>query len=45
MAVPVLRVPEDREGGNGKNVKGNVIIKGAESANLNIEPDDGSVIS
>ncbi|KAF8191166.1 hypothetical protein BJ912DRAFT_1041728 [Pholiota molesta] len=45
MAVPALRVLEDREGGNGKkikkNVKGSVLVKGAGGAN--IDADDGSV--
>ncbi|KAF9486247.1 hypothetical protein BDN70DRAFT_846753 [Pholiota conissans] len=45
MAVPALRVLEDREGGNGKkikkNVKGSVLIKSSGSPNPDI--DDGSV--
>ena len=46
MAVPALRVLEDKEGGNGKkikkNVKGGVLVKG--SGIGIIESEDGSVI-
>ncbi|PPQ88539.1 hypothetical protein CVT25_009919 [Psilocybe cyanescens] len=46
MAVPALRVLEDREGGNGKkikkNVKGSVPIKGTTSGI--IDSEDGSVV-
>ncbi|KAF8804632.1 hypothetical protein BYT27DRAFT_7106313 [Phlegmacium glaucopus] len=46
MAVPALRVLEDKEGGNGKkikkNVKGGVVVKG--SGIGVIESEDGSVI-
>ena len=46
MAVPALRVLEDRDGSNGKkikkNIKGGVIVKGA---GIGIEcPEDGSVV-
>lgn len=46
MAVPALRVLEDREGGNGKkikkNVKGSVLVKGAGMPN--VDNEDGDVI-
>ncbi|KIM42175.1 hypothetical protein M413DRAFT_444638 [Hebeloma cylindrosporum] len=46
MAVPALRVLEDREGGNGKkikkNLKGSVLIKG--SGNVVVEGEDGAVV-
>ena len=46
MAVPALRVLEDKEGGNGKkikkNVKGSLVLKG--SGVGFIESDDGSVV-
>ncbi|PPR01359.1 hypothetical protein CVT24_006313 [Panaeolus cyanescens] len=46
MAVPALRVLEDREGGNGKkikkNVKGGIMVKGAGIGI--IDSEDGSVV-
>jgi len=46
MAVPALRVLEDREGGNGKkikkNVKGGILVKGTNTSI--IDSDDGTTV-